>query len=178
MRPSQLSSQENPLVHPTRCSPLVAFLLAALCSQTNLAVVPPGDPKAPTPVSALIAEGTRSAIETPRQTIIRDQAAFDALWAEHSTHENPAPKIPSVNFAADSVVAVFAGHQPSGGHALALTDLNKTSGGWELRLSLISPGPDCMTTQVMTQPWVMVRVPGHELPVNIQITPTKRSCGQ
>jgi hypothetical protein len=165
-------------MHSSRFSLLTGVAVVALCGQPKAVMALPGDPKAPIPDSALMAEGTRSAIETPRQTIIKDQAAFAALWAEHSTHENPAPRIPSVDFAADMVVAVFAGHQPTGGHALALTGLDKTPGGWELKLSLISPGPDCITTQVMTQPWVMVRVPGHDLPVNIHITPTERSCGQ
>ena len=165
-------------MHSIRFSLLTSATLVALCGQPNSALAIPADTKAPITDSTLIAEGTRSAIETPRQTIIKDKAAFAALWAEHSAHENPAPTMPPVNFAADTLVAVFAGNQPTGGHTLALAGLDKTPGGWELRLSLISPGPDCMTTQVMTQPWMMIRVPGHDQPVNIHITPTERPCGQ
>lgn len=165
-------------MHSIRISLLTGAALMALYSQPNSALAIPVDTKAPITDSEVIAEGTRSAIETPRQTIIKDKAAFAALWTEHSAHENPAPTMPPVNFAADTLVAVFAGNQPTGGHTLALTGLDKTHGGWELRLSLISPGPDCMTTQAMTQPWMMIRVPGHDQPVNIHITPTERPCGQ
>lgn len=165
-------------MHSIRFSLLTGATLMALCGQPNSALAMPDDTKAPITDSTLIAEGTRSAIEAPRQMIIKDKAAFAALWAEHSAHENPAPTMPRVNFAADTLVAVFAGNQPTGGHAIALAGLDKIHGGWELRLSLISPGPDCMTTQAMTQPWMMIRVPGHDQPVNIHITPTERPCGQ
>ena len=165
-------------MHSIRFSLLTGATLVALCGQPNSAPAMPDDTRASITDSTLIAEGTRSAIEAPRETIIKDKAAFAALWAEHSAHENPAPTMPRVNFAADTLVAVFAGNQPTGGHAIALAGLDKTHGGWELRLSLISPGPDCMTTQAMTQPWMMIRVPGHDQPVNIHITPTERPCGQ
>lgn len=165
-------------MHSIRFSLLTGATLVALCGQPNSALAMPDDTKAPITDSTLIAEGTRSAIEAPLQTIIKDKAAFAALWAEHSAHENPAPTMPRVNFAADTLVAVFAGNQPTGGHAIALAGLDKTHGGWELRLSLISPGPDCMTTQAMTQPWMMIRIPGHDQPVNIHITPIERPCGQ
>ena len=165
-------------MHSIRFSLLTGATLVALCGQPNSALAIPDDTKAPITDSTLIAEGIRSAIEAPRQTFIKDKAAFAALWAEHSAHENPAPTMPRVNFAADTLVAVFAGNQPTGGHAIALAGLDKTHGGWELRLSLISPGPDCMTTQAMTQPWMMIRVPGHDQPVNIRLTPTERPCGQ
>lgn len=165
-------------MHSIRFSLLTGATLMALCGQPNSALAMPDDTRASITDSTLIAEGTRSAIEAPRQTIIKDKAAFAALWAEHSAHENPAPTMPRVNFAADTLVAVFAGNQPTGGHAIALAGLDKTHGGWELRLSLISPGPDCMTTQAMTQPWMMIRIPGHDQPVNIHITPIERPCGQ
>lgn len=165
-------------MHSIRILLLTGAALTAYYGQPNSALAIPADTKAQITDSAVIAEGTRSAIETPRQTIIKDKAAFAALWAEHSAHENPAPTMPPVNFAADTLVAVFAGNEPTGGHILALAGLDKIHGGWELRLSLISPGPDCMNTQAMTQPWMMIRIPGHDQSVNIHITPTERTCGQ
>lgn len=128
------------------------------------------------PNLALIAAGSRSAIETPRNRIVKDKADFAMLWLEHTAHETPPPVPPDVDFSESTVAAVFAGNQSTGGYSLTLTGLDKTPGGWEVRLSLVTPGPDCMTTQVITQPWAMVRVPGHDQPINIQISPTRSSC--
>jgi hypothetical protein len=68
-------------VHSIRFSLLTGATLVALCGQPNSALAMPDDTKAPITDSTLIAEGIRSAIEAPRQTIIKDKAAFAALWA-------------------------------------------------------------------------------------------------
>gem|GEM_PF-1287899 len=129
------------------------------------------------PNLALIAAGSRSAIESPRNRIVKDKADFAMLWLEHTAHEAPTPVPPDVDFSESTVAAVFAGNQPTGGYSMTLTGLDKTPGGWEVRLSLVTPGQDCMTTQVITQPWAMVRVPGHDQRINIHVSPTQLSCG-
>ena len=165
-------------MYPKQFSLVIGVVSSLVASHSCAEMAIPNNPEKDRPGSVLIAEGSHSAIESARQTVIGDKAAFAALWAEHSAHQNPVPVPPAVDFTMDSVVAVFAGNQPTGGHALALTSLEKTASGWALKLSLVAPGPDCMTTQAITQPWMMVRIPGHDLPVNIHITPVQRDCGQ
>ena len=159
-----------------RFRPLIGAVLMSVFGQpgTVVAAYDPLTKEEPNP--ALIAAGSRSAIETPRNRIVKDKADFTMLWLEHTAHEAPTPVPPDVDFSESTVAAVFAGNQPTGGYSLTLTGLDKTPGGWEVRLSLVTPGPDCMTTQVITQPWAMVRVPGHDQAINIHISPTRSSC--
>lgn len=126
---------------------------------------------------AVIAEGSHSAIAEPRQAVLRDAGALRALWSTHAAYLIPPPAPPAVDFSTSTVVAVFVGNRSSGGHALAVSGLNRTTSGWHLSLSLLKPGAGCLVTQALTQPWVMVRVPGRDQSVGIAITESTRSCG-
>jgi hypothetical protein len=124
----------------------------------------------------ILAEGAFSAIDQPQQTVLHDAAAYAALWASHAAHEEPPAKAPAVDFAKDTVAAVFAGTQPTGGISLAVSSLRQEKDGWHLRLELRKPGPDCMVTQALTQPWMLVRIPGSGQAVNMDIRVTEESC--
>ena len=128
------------------------------------------------PVDTL-ASGSFSAIDQPQQTVLNDAAAYAALWASHAAHEDPPAAAPAVDFGKDTVAAVFAGSQPNGGVTLAATDLKREGAGWRLRLELRKPGPDCIVTQVMTQPWALERIPGSGQAVRITVQETVTPCG-
>ena len=128
------------------------------------------------PVDTL-ASGSFSAIDQPQQTVLHDAAAYAALWALHAAHEDPPAAAPVVDFGKDTVAAVFAGSQPNGGVTLAATDLKREGAGWHLRLELRKLGPDCIATQVMTQPWALLRIPGSGQSVSITVQERVAPCG-
>lgn len=161
MNPSALRAGRRPV--------LAAALFAAL---THAALAAEYGP----PVDTL-ASGSFSAIDQPQQTVLHDAAAYAALWAVHAAHEDPPAAAPSVDFGKDTVAAVFTGSQPNGGVTLVATDLKRESAGWSLRLELRKPGPDCIVTQVMTQPWALVRIPGVNQAVRITVQERVASCG-
>ncbi|RSZ57197.1 hypothetical protein EJB06_21000 [Massilia atriviolacea] len=57
-----------------------------------------------------IASDRFSGVATARNVVVRDQAAFDALWAEHSAIRIPAPAAPKVDFKTEMVIALFGGN--------------------------------------------------------------------
>ena len=73
-------------------------------------------------------------------------------------------------------MAIFEGNQPTGGYSLAVSSLDKTASGWELKLSLDQPGPNCVVSQELTQPWIMVLIPSQEQPINVTLDEIPRPC--
>jgi hypothetical protein len=58
---------------------------------------------------------------TARQTVvIRDQAAWDKLWSQHTAGRTPAPAAPKVDFTRRMLVGVFAGEYGNACHSLAV----------------------------------------------------------
>ena len=67
-------------------------------------------PKSGTPVAFRTVAAERfSNIETPREVVVKDAAAWSALWAEHSKTRIAAPE---VDFSRNMLVAVFHGNNP------------------------------------------------------------------
>jgi len=58
-----------------------------------------------------VAAGQRSGIMSPLQAVIRDPAAWSALWRRHVGIASASP--PAVDFEKTMVIAVFAGRSPA-----------------------------------------------------------------
>lgn len=62
--------------------------------------------------------GLDTGIRCRRFVVVRDQAQWSSLWAEHSA--GAARPAPAVDFSREMVVAVFLGERPSGGTRVEL----------------------------------------------------------
>jgi len=102
-----------------------------------------------------IARGTCSGIEDVLQQVVRDQAAWTDLWTRHSSNVQPPPAEPAVDFDAQTVIAIFTGTKNSGGYSVEI----KSVEGGKVTFTTTSPPPGGITTQALTQPHHIVKVP-------------------
>lgn len=66
-----------------------------------------------------LASAAMSGIVAPKQVVVRDAAAFAALWQQHGANTDSAPDLPKVDFSTHMVIGLFAGY--SGGcHSISL----------------------------------------------------------
>jgi hypothetical protein len=68
---------------------------------------------------AAVSNAGMSAIQTPKQVVVRDSAAFAALWREHTANLSVAPPLPKVDFATHIVLGLFAGNS-QGCHEISM----------------------------------------------------------
>jgi len=102
----------------------------------------------------LLTQGQHSQQTEQRFEWITEAHAFVALWqGAHS--ESP----PEVDFEYDGVVAVYMGEQPTGAHRIKIERVTHHDDALRVEVVLQTPSPDCMTTQVLTQPYQTVLVP-------------------
>ncbi len=149
---------------------------------------------------ALLGQGESSGITALRFAVIRDAAAWAALWTEHAGGGTP----PAVDFAREMVVGLWLGARPSGGYSVEILRMvvpyRIAVGGWcpppselpigaawpctggtEVSGFLVDaretrPGPGCVVTQGVTHPFVIVRVPRVEGPGTYSYLLATRSC--
>jgi hypothetical protein len=135
-------------------------------------VAPPGAPAAPVaPVApdapaatgvpmqmTTLAGDQMSAIDSPRQTVVKTAAEFEALWRAHS----PGRPVPAVDFSKNMVVAVFLGSRPSSGYEVQITNVSRDGDALLVTWTERRPGRDQMAAQVMTAPAHLVVVPRFE----------------
>ena len=111
----------------------------------------------PTPYEVL-EQGDYGGIEEPGQRLIRDTEAWAALWQQLTAQRFPAPALPEVDFSQQVVVACFMGMQTTGGYAIRVNNLREANGQLYVDLTHTRPGRDCMVTEALTQPYLLLLV--------------------
>ena len=101
-----------------------------------------------------IGQWTRTGIGESRRLVIRDANTWAAFWSELGVGDRPA-----VDFTRDVVVAVAAGQQPTGGYEIAVNNVTEHAGELTVEVLETTPGPNCMTSAVLTQPVDVVVLP-------------------
>jgi len=109
----------------------------------------------------VLASGTHSAVTLPREWVIRDPARWRQLWRLSGHRDTP----PAVDFDDQMVIALFMGEQPSGGYGIGIERITDTPQGLRVEVRLRYPAPGSLVSLALTQPWIIVRLPRHDGPV-------------
>lgn len=67
--------------------------------------------------------------------------------------------MPVVDFKKGYVIAVFAGERPTGGYAISVEKVSDTGNERHVTVLVEKPGEGCVTTQAITSPYQIIRVP-------------------
>ena len=117
--------------------------------------------------------GRDGKIDAERTEIVRDQQAWEALWAELTGRSDPPP---AVDFATEMVVVVGVGVRPSGGYSVSIDSVREVGGVTAVEYTETQPGPRCVVTLALTHPYTVVRVPRTETPGEFKGTLRTHNC--
>lgn len=109
-----------------------------------------------------------SGLITPSRQVIRSADAWATLWAGHVSPRLPPPALPAVDFSREEVIAVFAGSQPNGCHAVEIQEVS--DGGLERRVIVraSTPPAGAICTQQVVNPAHLIRLPATALVVSFR----------
>ena len=115
----------------------------------------------PTQVSfQTIDKGSRSGVRGPLQTVVRDAVEWNALWQKHASVKPNPPSTPAVDFSKDIVAGVFLGEKPTGGYDIAIIRIEQSQNSLVIEYRETNPLPGSIVTQVLTQPFHIVKILG------------------
>ena len=136
----------------------VISLVAVACTDEEA-----GAGRTPTPEvrqleSETLVMGDQSGIELgdPQVFKIDSPDAWQELWARHNRVTQPSPQLPGVAFEREMVIAVVDRQQPSGGYSLEIRSVRAEGRQIKVSATRREPGPGCITTSVITQPFHFV----------------------
>ena len=115
--------------------------------------------------------GYYSSIREPQTHVIRDADTWAALRERHfpagKKIDHPLLAWPSetIDFSKSTVVAIYAGDEPSGGFQIAINDIRTEADAVHVNYKVTPPPADETTITVMTQPYVLKAIPRTDLPV-------------
>jgi len=123
--------------------------------------------KLETPLSlATVARGYRSGIHEPLQIVVRNQDEWNAIWQRHSSIDRNPRSAPSIDFNREMVVGVFLGEKRTGGYELEILRGEKRNSSLYFYYREKSPTAGAIVTQVLTQPFHLVKVAQYQ---NVQV---------
>ena len=111
----------------------------------------------------------RTAIHTQRNVVVRDEAAWSALWAEHAGGEHALPRI---DFSKQMVIGVFRGPKPSTCHSGGVSHVSFREGKLNVNITDYEPAPDIACGMAIVHPAHLVVVSRTEAPVEF-VTETR-----
>ena len=128
-----------------------------------------------------LVQGASSQITTKEEAVIENQDVWLGFWEKHKTGDFPSPKgafapssgsLPEVDFTKELVIAVFLGEQPTGGYALGIEEitLRQREAEVEVTVDVTRPNPRDLVTQVLTQPFHIIKVQKLNTPVRFRFT--------
>ncbi|MBI5405890.1 protease complex subunit PrcB family protein [Candidatus Kaiserbacteria bacterium] len=118
-----------------------------------------------------LAHGSQSTVTRRTNYLITSPDQLRELWKMIDT----AGQTPTVDFAQNDVIAVFAGTKPTVGYAIAVTEVADE----EIRtvtLTLTEPGGSCLLAQSLTAPYQVIVVAKTTLPLTHADTTATVSC--
>src|SRR5688572_2509444 len=155
---------------------LVGAALGAACS----ASMAPGEPGRAVPLVRLRPEPysftNYSGLDQPERMVVRDEAAWREVWAAIWQGHSPEPPLPEVDFVQEMLVVVALGERPTGGFGIFADSAFTEGEELVIRVRTIAPGPRCYTTQALTQPVDVARVPRTDLAVRFRDQPEVHEC--
>jgi len=110
------------------------------------------------------------------EVVIQRQRVWLAVWNDHVSNQFPKPPAPAVDFATETVYAVFMGTQFPSGHEIEITSIESNGSQIDVFLTETSPSPNCITIPVFNQPYHLVRLPKTALPVVFHHVPVVNPC--
>jgi hypothetical protein len=152
---------------------LLAFtsFAATACAQSS------GVPTGSVPVSMhrLLSEQD-SGIQQPRRAVIRSAVQWQSIEDELRRGRASAVPFPALDFGRSMVILAAMGAQSTGGHTISIEGVYRGGGRLWVVVREESPGPGCMTSQVLTTPAAAVSVPLSDEPVSFVEHKETRDC--
>jgi hypothetical protein len=107
----------------------------------------------------ILAEGGQAAgVEQAEYALIANEEQLLNFWNRAYGSQLNVPPLPDVDFRRETIVAAFAGTKPTGGYGLSVDDVTLEGNDAYIDLKEIQPAADAITTQVLTSPWIMLRI--------------------
>lgn len=108
------------------------------------------------PYRVLLSTGV-SGFTEPAERVVRDEAALDAMIraAQRDALIEPI----QVDFQREIAVVLALGERASAGYGIEVDEVIREGEGAVVRYTVTSPGPGCMTAQMITTPAVVIGIP-------------------
>ncbi len=112
----------------------------------------------------VVARGTQAVgADRAAYRLVRNREELTQAWNQAYGSSLSVPPVPSADLTRETLVAIFLGPKPTGGYGLDVEAASLEGGDLYVDVRATSPAPGAMTTQALTSPWLLLRIPRGEI---------------
>ncbi len=104
--------------------------------------------------------------------IIKDKNDFERIYAYY----NPTEEIPDIDFDFYEVIAIIEGVKPTGGYFIDLKKIVEYEDYILVETVFKEPGENCIVPQVLTQPFIFIKIKNSDKTVKLKELKEIYSC--
>jgi PrcB C-terminal len=123
-----------------------------------------------------LAHAYYSGLRQSARTVIDNDADWRTIWSMYTGNQGTPPAAPTIDFARYEVIVAALGERNTGGYDMRISRIAATNDYLYVELTSLRPGPRCLTTQALTQPVDIVRIPRQHPPVMFIEKSRESSC--
>lgn len=117
-------------------------------------LTPPGQEQGGQVKFETLGKAQTSEHQEERNYVVNNVEQWRELWDKIT---GPSGRVP-VDFQGETVLAVFQGQRGSAGYVIEITKIVKVDNSLEVFVTETSPGSSCLTAQVITAPYHIVKI--------------------
>lgn len=106
----------------------------------------------------VLLQGTYSGLKDPLQKVILTEDEFKDLWKKHVSVIVPQPAAPKVDFSVSVIVAIYVGEKNTSGYQILLRKVEPKAKDVIVHYRFTEPPTNSLTLQVLTQPYMLIRI--------------------
>lgn len=114
-----------------------------------------------------VAHGGASGIREATRLVVRDAAAWRALWANHSSTQDPAPAAPAHDFSKEALFVAIGPERSNTCWAVRVARIVVGPAETEVHVATYAPPPGMMCGQALSQPFHVVTYPLDAPPLRV-----------
>jgi hypothetical protein len=106
----------------------------------------------------IIQQGTYSGMKDPLAQVITTSKDWEDLWKKHTSVLVPQPPVPKIDFDTEVVAVIFLGEKRTSGYRIVLKSIAAEGDDVVVTYQETTPPANSFTLQVLTQPFVMIKI--------------------
>ncbi|RJF73493.1 protease complex subunit PrcB family protein [Deinococcus cavernae] len=170
--PTPLSVEPKPTEHRMTSLYVLPGIRTTTGGTTGTVTMNPGSsntgnsrPSAPAAGFTEVARGANARVDDPTVRIATTTAELGEIYRlAYGNQSSPPTPTPLNN---ETAVAVFIGQRTTGGYGVRVERVVASGGTLNVTVAIQAPQAGMITTQALTSPWVLVKVPGVFTQVNV-----------
>lgn len=112
-----------------------------------------------------LASGQYSGLTEKTNQLLNSQEELNSVWQKIYSIQIPVPSAPKIDFSQNSIILSARGEQKTSGYDIKIVKIQTSAKAVEVSLEHTAPVPNSILLPVLTQPFVLVKTPKINKPV-------------